>query len=184
MAEAPAADRAIELRSALRGFVARRVSADAVDDVVQEIFLRLARSEAEPEDLRAWVHSVARSVVADYHRRRAARPPSGGPHHDREPAEEAGDDADELRARQILAAWLAVEVGRLPAPYAETLRLTELERLPHAEVAEHLGVAKGTIKARVSRGRALLRERLDACCHVEVDARNRVVDLEPRAGCC
>ncbi len=178
-----ATDRATALLDPVRAYVARRVPADAVDDVVQDLFLRIARSDAEPSDLRAWVFAVARSAIADHFRssaRRSARerPEEAGRAIEPEPAEEPA------RAREVLAAWLAAEVRQLPEPYAETLALTELEGLSHGEVAERLGVAKGTIKARVSRGRALLRGRLNECCAVAVDARNRVVDLTPRAcGC-
>lgn len=180
---AETADRAAALLDPVRAYVARRVPPEAVDDVVQDLFLRIASSDADPTNLRAWVHSVARSAIADHFRAHARRSDRERPE---EPyAREAPEPAEEpLRARQVLVAWLANEVPRLPEPYAETLRLTELEGLGHAEAAERLGVAKGTIKARVSRGRALLRGRLHECCAVALDARNRVLDLTPRAcGC-
>jgi len=182
LAVAETARLAAALIGPLRAYVARRVPADAVDDVVQDLFLRVARSNTEPTDLRAWVHAVARSAIADHFRTDARRS-------NREPLEEteplpAPEPAEPVQARQVLAAWLADEVPRLPEPYAETLALTELEGLAHQEVAERLGVAKGTVKARVSRGRALLRGRLHECCAVALDARNGVLDLTPRAcGC-
>lgn len=175
--------RATALLEPVRAYVARRVPSDAVDDVVQDLFVRIARSDTEPDDLRAWVFAVARSAIADHFRKSARRsdrerPGEGAEMVEAEPTEEPS------RAREVLATWLAVEVRQLPEPYAATLALTELEGLAHGEVAERLGVAKGTIKARVSRGRALLRGRLNECCAVAVDARNRVVDLTPRAcGC-
>ncbi|MBO6935643.1 MAG: sigma-70 family RNA polymerase sigma factor [Deltaproteobacteria bacterium] len=187
MAEATASDRATALLDPIRAFVARRVPVGATDDVVQEVFVRIARSGTEPEDLRAWVYTVARSVIADHHRKSARRSARELPEEARpaESAEEDGATDDPgARAREVLQAWLAAEVGQLPSPYAETLALTELEGLGHAAVAERLGVARGTVKARVSRGRALLRERLAECCRVALDARNRVVDLTPNAcGC-
>lgn len=181
-AETTRADQATTLLEPIRAFVGRRVPPGAVDDVVQEVFVRIARSRTEPRDLRAWVHTVARSVIADHHRKRARlsrEEPQEAPPAAAAPA----DDRDEgSRAREVLSAWLASEVPQLPEPYAETLRLTELEGLRHQAVADRLGVARGTVKARVSRGRELLRARLDECCQVALDARNRVVELTPR-GC-
>ena len=177
-------DRAAALLDPIHGFVARRVQADAVDDVVQEIFVRMARSSTEPADVRAWVYQVARSAIADHHRRRARRAAKELPAEAPIEAEVEEEEDPGAHAREVLGAWLAAEVSQLPAPYAETLALTELEGLPHPVVADRLGVARGTVKARVSRGRALLRERLHECCRVALDARNRVVDLTPRAcGC-
>jgi RNA polymerase sigma-70 factor (ECF subfamily) len=131
--------RATALLEPVRAYVARRVPSDAVDDVVQDLFVRIARSDAEPDDLRAWVFAVARSAIADHFRksaRRSARerPEEGAEMAEPEPPEEPS------RAREVLAAWLAVEVRQLPEPYAETLALTELEGLAHGEVAERLGL--------------------------------------------
>ena len=181
-AEPSATERATGLLGPIQAFVARRVPEGAVDDVVQEVFVRLARSETEPADLRAWVYLIARSAIADHYRRSARRSARELPQEPPEVSDGPEDDGD--RAREVLGAWLATEVAQLPEPYAETLVLTELESLPHPVVAERLGVARGTVKARVSRGRALLRERLHECCAVGLDARNRVVELTPRScGC-
>ena len=186
MDDARAVDRAAELRGAVEAFVSRRVDAAAVEDVVQDVFVRLARGDRSgaPDDLRAWVYAVARSAIADHHRRRGARSrlEDAARREGADPALEAADEASP--ARELLAAWLTAQIEALPPIYAETLALTEVEGRGHAEVAERLGVARGTVKARVSRGRQLLRERLDDCCRVELDARNRPVALEPRLGCC
>src|SRR5690606_23888880 len=63
----------------LRPFVARRVRAADVDDVVQDVFLRMQRALPELRDeerFGAWIHTVARSAIAD-HLRAAARRPHG-----------------------------------------------------------------------------------------------------------
>lgn len=181
-----------DLASKLRPFVARRVRSPAdVDDVVQDVFLRMQRGIAglrDDERFGPWVYQVARSAIVD-HQRVAAR-------HvvvDGDPPEEAApalDEEDEDAVARDLATYVAPFVAMLPSPYREALTLTELEGLTQREAAEMLGVSLSGMKSRVQRGRKHLREALDACCHIALDARGRVVACEPRPdgrlpeGCC
>jgi RNA polymerase sigma-70 factor (ECF subfamily) len=172
-----------ELERELRPFVARRVSPADVDDVVQEIFVRLHRGGdalRDEERFGPWVMRVARNAIHDHHRahgRRVAREANAtrGASEIDEP-EPAIDGSPE----QELAAYAALFVAMLPSPYREALTLTELQGLSHREAADVLGVSLPALKSRVLRGRAKLREALEACCHVALDARHRVIGFEPR----
>ena len=55
--------------------------------------------------------------------------------------------------------WSALR--SLPRRQAETLALHYLEDLPVIEIAEILGIAEGTVKAHLHRGRVALAERLE-----------------------
>src|SRR5690606_6384166 len=60
------------LRNALLRFVRSRVPASEAEDIVQSVLtdaLSAARAPEEPEELRRWVHGIARNKIADYHRR-------------------------------------------------------------------------------------------------------------------
>jgi RNA polymerase sigma-70 factor, ECF subfamily len=65
-----------DLQTKLRPFIARRVHAEVdVDDVVQEVFLRMQRGLAGLRDEQrfgAWVYQVARTAIVDYQRRAAS----------------------------------------------------------------------------------------------------------------
>lgn len=166
-----------ELHARLRPFVARRVPASDVDDVVQDVFLRLQRGIAslrDEERFGAWVYQVARSAIAD-HRRSRARHPLTEKEPD-EPAAEADEPAVDL------AAYVAPFVAMLPSPYREALTLTELEGLTQKEAAEMMGISLSGMKSRVQRGRAQLRQLFEDCCAIALDARGRVIACEPRPG--
>lgn len=169
-----------ELDAKLRPFIARRVrSASDVDDVVQDVFLRMQRGLAhlrDDERFGPWVYQVARSAIADHHRA-ARRHPIAADDDAPEaiaPAEEEGD------AEQDLAPYVAVFVAMLESPYREALTLTELQGLTQKEAAEMLGISLSGMKSRVQRGRRHLRAALEDCCKVALDARGRVVTCEPR----
>jgi RNA polymerase sigma-70 factor (ECF subfamily) len=180
-----------DLEAKLRPFVGRRIRSEAdVDDVVQDVFLRMQRGLGELRDderFGPWVYQVARSAIAE-HQRAAMRHPLA----DAEPPEaEAPSDVDDTGAlTEELAMYVAPFIALLPSPYREALTLTELEGLTQKEAAEMLGISLSGMKSRVQRGRIHLRTSLEACCHFALDARGRIVGCEPRtdgrlpAGCC
>lgn len=49
---------------------------------------------------------------------------------------------------------------QLPYEIRWTILLVDVEQVEYAEAATILGVAEGTVKSRIHRGRALLRDRL------------------------
>ena len=186
--EARGAWRSLEAR--LRPFVARRVRVEAdVDDVMQDVFLRMLRGLPHlrgEERFGPWVYQVARSAIAE-HGRQAARHPVVAA----APAEQAVlDEGDDGAVERELATYIAPFVAMLPSPYREALTLTELEGLTQKEAADMLGISLSGMKSRVQRGRQRLREALEACCEIAVDVRGRVVSCEPRpdgrlpASCC
>lgn len=168
----------VELDARLRPFVARRVSPSDVDDVLQDVFLRVQRGLGALRDedrFGPWVYQVARSAIAEHRRARARHPLA------RDEAPEVAQEQDEDRAaEQQLASAVAPFVSMLPSPYREALTLTELEGLTQREAAEMLGVSLSGMKSRVQRGRAQLRTMLTQCCEVGIDVRGRVIDCQPR----
>ncbi len=172
-----------ELEARLRPFVARRVSAPSeVDDVMQDVFLRMQRSLAKLRDeerFGPWVYQIARSAIAEQRRTRARHPfaVTAAVEGSAESVE-AGDDG---AVERVVASYMAPFVAMLPTPYREALTLTELEGVTQKEAAEMMGVALSGMKSRVQRGREKLRGLLENCCEIALDARGRVIACEPRA---
>ena len=81
-------------------------------------------------------------------------------------------------------------VAALPERYREAVRLSELDGLNHAAVAERLGLSVSGVKSRVQRGREQLRAMLHRCCEIALDARGGPMKCEVRPdgetppGCC
>ena len=170
-----------ELERHLRPYLARRVASPAdIDDLIQDIFVRLHQSVAtlrDEERFGGWVYRIAHSAIVDRARQRA-----------RTPAFEASDDlelgiedeaADALHSE--LGECVALFVSRLASPYREAVTLTELEGLSQKDAAEMLGVSLSGMKSRVQRGRDKIRHMFEECCQISVDCRGRVIECEPRA---
>ena len=170
----------------LKGFLARRVGdADAVEDLLQDVFVRVHTGLDELRDdqrIAPWVYRIARNAVVDHYRRR--RPAGDG--HDELPEIPAEDETDAQTdaARERIGTYLAGLVNELPDTYRDAVQLAEVDGLTQAEVGQRLGLSLSGAKSRVQRGRALLRERLQECCHFEFDRRQRIIAYEPRPRCC
>lgn len=161
--------------SALRRFVGKRVASEAdADDLVQETFLRLLRSDAQwPENVLAWLYRTAGRLVIDHYRTRrsAERIPDPLAAPEPDPAQTARDD---------LIDCLPGLIYRLPEPYREALTLSELKNMPQREIASRQAISLSGAKSRIQRGRRLLRGAFDACCRFERERDGAIVDFTPK----
>ncbi len=186
----------------LAPFLARRLAPSEVDDVMQDVFLRIQRglpALRDEERFSAWLFQIARNAVAEHLRHRARHPlvaddgpgpASGDDGGDvREPDEAAslgrpgGGEDDDREASRALSACISLFVARLPSPYREAVTLVELEGLPIREAAAMTGASLSAMKSRVQRGRAQLRALLEDCCEIALDARGKVTAFTPRCTC-
>ncbi len=142
----------------------------AAEDVTQEAFLRAYRSigRFQGDRFRAWLLSIVANAARDELRRQRRRPqysldaardhperPSIDPA-DPGPSPESGALRGELRG-QIEAA-----LRELPDDWRMVVILVDVHGLSYEEVAQATGVPVGTVKSRLSRARARLRDRLRA----------------------
>lgn len=167
------------LRAELYRFVSRRVAGADADDIVQEALLRIHRGLASVRSdgaIVGWMYQVTRNALADH--LRAARPTA-----------ELEDDEASVPSDPDDAAFAGLVrcvtpfVAMLPEHHREALELVELHGLTQVEAAARLGIPLSTMKSRVQRGRAQLRELLEACCAIDLDVRGHVVGVTPRTVC-
>lgn len=173
-----------DVAARLRPFIARRVAPADLDDVLQDVFVRMQRGLStlrEDDRFTPWLFQIARSSIAEHLRTRARHPLPADAPEDELPAEPGGDDREAARS---LAGCVSMFVAMLPSPYREAVTLVELEGLTTREAAEMVGISVSGMKSRVQRGRAQLRELLETCCEIAIDARGKVTGYEPRKKVC
>ena len=129
----------------------------AAEDVAQEAFLSIWRSNARFErargSVRSWVLGVVRNRAIDALRRGGVQAPRLDQDDDTileaRPAEER-TDAEALRretSREIRGA-----LGRLPSDQSQVIQLAYFGGFSHTEIAEMLGMPLGTVKGRMRLG--------------------------------
>lgn len=146
--------------------VAYRLTGDHDDaqDLVQEVLLRVRRGlpTYRPGSMEGWLSRIATNAFLDDMRRRRRRPVSALPaqpeHADRVlPAHQSADDA---LAAQTLPDHVQAALLRLPDEFRAAVVLCDVAGLSYQEIADALEVPVGTVRSRIHRGRALLREAL------------------------
>lgn len=170
----------LTLRADVRRFMARRVEPGALDDLLQEVFLKVHESAGELRDvdrLAPWLFRIARNVVIDHLRKRRTRT-----HASLEDADEPAAPEPEINFNQEMAAWFRPMMGLLPEEYRVALELTEIEGLTQRELAERCGLSLSGAKSRVQRAKHLLEGVVRACCDFEVDVHGNFVSCRPRSG--
>lgn len=130
---------------------------DPAEDLVQETMLRAwkARASFEPgSNLEAWTRAILRNVFLSGRRR----------------SRFVGEWDDRIADRKLVSAATQQEqieltdvaraLDRLPEEQREAVLLSGVEGLSIEEIAAATGVAAGTVKSRIGRGRAALKSLL------------------------
>lgn len=175
----PLNERAHELRELLVPFISKRVDPQDVEDVLQNVFVRIQRSLGDLRDsdkFVAWGYQVARNVIIDHTRRATVRKHEAL---DRVRAIAAPQDIEDNSGASELALILGHFIEMLSDPYREALQLTELDGMTQAAAARRVGLSLAGMKSRVQRGRAQLRDLLESCCDIELDTRGSIIDVDP-----
>jgi RNA polymerase sigma-70 factor (ECF subfamily) len=159
----PSWDEVVRTHSARVFRLAYRLTGNRHDaeDLTQDVFVRVFRSlEAyTPGTFEGWLHRITTNLFLDNVRRRsrirfdalpedAERLPGRTP----SPAAEIDDrlfDPDVQRA-----------LDALPPEFRATVVLCDIEGLSYEEIAATLGIKLGTVRSRIHRGRAQLRDAL------------------------
>lgn len=134
----------------------------AARDVVQETFVRAWRAadrfDPSLASLRVWLFAIARNLVIDESRRKAARPATPQPP---ELLTELGPITDDADDKAVLS-WLVEEALQRIRPEARSALVeTYLRGRPYDEVAAEQGVPVGTLRSRVFYGLKALRLAMD-----------------------
>jgi RNA polymerase sigma-70 factor (ECF subfamily) len=135
----------------VHGILLARAPRDAVDDLVQDVFLTVYQrldSLRDPAAFGGWLAMIARNRATDHHRRTR----------ETEELDErmaVTHDAGEQQAQAALAA-----IRQLPEAYRETLILRLVEGMSGAEIAGRTGLTPASVRVNLHRGMKMLREQL------------------------
>jgi len=154
-----------------------RDPADAAD-LTQEVFVKIFRGIGSfhgESSLRTWMYRIALHEGLNQRRwwRRHKQQEvtiemetvdceSGEPARLKEMLVDSGESPYEMATHTEVRERVEVALREVPEPFRTTLILRDIEGFVYEEVAEMLGVNLGTVKSRLVRGRACLRQLLMA----------------------
>ena len=145
--------------------------ADSAADAAQDAFLSAFRNlrSFRGGSFRSWILRIATNTCYDVLRARKRRPTTsldietdGG--EDSAPLQiaDSAESPDDFALRRELAAAIQQGLATLPEEQRIILILSDIQGLAYEEIAEITDTNLGTVKSRLSRGRARLRDVLKA----------------------
>lgn len=155
-----------EYSASLYYFVLKRVGhADDAADIAQQAFVEASlsftsyRGEAE---ISTWIFGIATNLVRNH----VSRAPQHRHRFETDDVLERHESlevqpCESMSQRQGLV-LVSEAMARMPPEMAQALTLVAIDDLSYEEAADELSVPVGTVRSRVSRGRAAVREHLRA----------------------
>ena len=144
---------------------ARTGSIHDAEDILQEVFLRYAKSEMTFNDenhRKAWLLKVTSNcskslVTSSWNKRRTDADIESGAISGFEPIRDAADDA-EKNSRNML---IRHSVANLPEKYRSVIHLFYYEGMSIEEISNIEEISISSVKTRLHRARKILKERLE-----------------------
>jgi RNA polymerase sigma factor (sigma-70 family) len=144
------------------GGVGREAAEELAADTFVQAFVHRATFHPERDDARPWLFGIATNLLRHHHRRERRRLLAYA-RMGRDLLADPGFDAVDARVDAGTAGpALALALAALAPADRDTLLLVTWAELSYAEVADALSVPIGTVRSRVHRARARLRELLVA----------------------
>jgi RNA polymerase sigma-70 factor (ECF subfamily) len=139
----------------VHGILLGRVPQPAVEDLVQDVFLRAMpriSSLREKDHFGGWLAAIVRNCATDYFRQsRQVDSLEEDALEEKSPSKGGGSDLAEAHA--VLAT-----IRTLPEAYREPLILRLVEGMTGPEIAERTGLTHGSVRVNLHRGMQQLRE--------------------------
>lgn len=158
-------------------FILKRVSDKATaEDILQNVFIKILSNIDSLKDstkMKSWLFQITRNAIIDHFRRSktSGNIPSF-----------LTEENDELNGNvtEEVGNWISPFISSLPEKYKEALILSELNGMSQKEMAAHLGISYVAARARVQRGRKMLKKKLTQCCIFHTDKYGNILDYSSK----
>jgi len=143
---------------------------DLTQDVFLKIYSNLGSFDATRGSLPVWITTMTRNLLVDNFRRTRNQRATGSLDDGWDQTEELkpadrleakGPSPHEFAARKELANMVQGALAKVSVELREAVILRDLQDLDYKEIAQVLAIPEGTVKSRISRGRAELARLLE-----------------------
>jgi RNA polymerase sigma-70 factor (ECF subfamily) len=143
---------------------------DLTQDVFLKIYSNLGSFDTTRGSLQVWITTMTRNLLVDNFRRTKNQRATGSLDDGWDQTEElkpidrlvsAAPSPHEMAARKELEKMVQEALAHVSPELREAVILRDLQDMDYKEIAQVLGIPEGTVKSRISRGRAELARLLE-----------------------
>ena len=143
---------------------------DLTQDVFLKIYSNLASFDTTRGSLQVWITTMTRNLLVDNFRRTKNQRATGSLDDGWDQTEELkpidrlvsrGPSPHEMAAHKELEKMVQAALAHVSVELREAVILRDLQDMDYKEIAQVLGIPEGTVKSRISRGRAELARLLE-----------------------
>jgi RNA polymerase sigma-70 factor, ECF subfamily len=169
----------LEHKSQLRSFIQKRIKDENLtNDILQEVLMKVynfCASKSGVRNIRSWLFQIAQNTITDHYRNNSKLTLT-----DELPEMH---EEEENTAFKEATNYIIPMLGFLPEEYAIPLRMSDIDGLKQADIAEQLGLGLSATKSRIQRGRQLLKAEFLTCCHFETDLQGNIISFDIKPDC-
>ncbi len=164
-----------EFQPKIRHYLSQWVGSEEAEDLAQEVFAKVSRglnTFKGKSKLSTWLYRIATNTALDRLKSASYRYSSGqtvledaSETEDNNPwSDPPNPPTDQSLIRQEMGACVREYIDKLPPDYKAVIFLSEIEELKNKEIAQILDISLDTVKIRLHRARARLKNELDNGC--------------------
>lgn len=148
-------------------FILKRVKEkDSTNEIFQNSFLKIHSSVHQLKDehkAKAWMYQIVRNEIINFYNQKATQ------------AKVISAASEIVQDTVISFCCFDRFLTNLPILYKSAIELVYVDGLKQQQAAEILGISLANLKARIRRGKSILKDNFSNCCKFEIDQKGMLV---------
>lgn len=169
----------LEHKNGLRNFILKRVKDQSLtDDIMQEVLMKVYNfciSKSGVKNIRSWLFQIAQNTITDHFRKQSK-------YTEIDHLQEM-ENENENEAFKEATDYILPMLNFLPKEYAVPLKLSDIDNMKQADIAQKLNLTLPATKSRIQRARQLLKAEFITCCHFKTDKQGNLIAFEIKDSC-
>ncbi len=170
--------------SHLYAFIFEKVNnKELAEDILMDVFIKIQTKLSDLKDinkLESWIFQITRNAINDHYRSKR----NTYELIENQSSFEYEEEEEDTLLVNNTEHWLKNYINILPDKYRKAILSTDIKGIPIKDLAVNQGITYVNAKARVQRGRKLLKQNLDQCCSFYVDIYGKILDVEKKDSSC
>jgi len=139
---------------------------DEANDILQETLIKAYRfwdTFEQGTNLKAWLYQIAKHAFLDRQhekQRRMSKVTDSYSQHENSFENEPSMAVHQESGEEMFGDEISAAMSKIPAIFRDIMILSDIEHVPHYEIAAQFGIPEGTVKSRLHRGRDRLEKLL------------------------